>query len=157
MAERHGGMRRPQNPAPVSGPGQLSQRTDGGPQQVQAAMSGGDYGDNQAMEAIQAMAPMSASPSAASPSARSRQARQAGAAAGGMAGTPLMSPTGRPDEPITAGAPFGPGPGPSDEMSRAMNEDVEMIKRYLPDLEMAATFRDAPKTFVALVNYLKGI
>ena len=30
----HGGKRTPGNPAPVSGPGQLSQRTDGGPQQV---------------------------------------------------------------------------------------------------------------------------
>ena len=113
MAERHGGMRRPQNPAPVSGPGQLSQRTDGGPQQVQADMSGMAYGENQAMEAIQAMAPMSASPSAASPRVRSRQARQSGQSAGGMSATPLFAPTERPDEPVTAGAPFGPGAGPS--------------------------------------------
>ena len=30
----HGGKRTPGNPAPVSGPGQLSQRTDGGPQRL---------------------------------------------------------------------------------------------------------------------------
>lgn len=31
MTEGRGGYRRPTNPAPVSGPGELSQRTDGGP------------------------------------------------------------------------------------------------------------------------------
>jgi hypothetical protein len=31
----------------------------------------------------------------------------------GPAPTPLFAPTERPDEPITAGAPFGPGPGPA--------------------------------------------
>ena len=130
MAERHGGMRRPQNPAPVSGPGQLSQRTDGGPQQVQADMSGMAYGENQAMEAIQAMAPMSASPSAASPRARSRQARQSGQSAGGMSATPLFAPTERPDEPVTAGAPFGPGDGPRPSMNpvRATNLGDTLLK-----------------------------
>ena len=42
---RHGGYRTPSNPAPVSGPGSLSQRTDGGPRQVQAEMSGMPYGE----------------------------------------------------------------------------------------------------------------
>ncbi len=31
--EQQGGYRKPNNPAPVSGPGSLSQRTDGGPTQ----------------------------------------------------------------------------------------------------------------------------
>ena len=30
MADKWGGYRQPTNPAPVSGPGMLSQRTDGG-------------------------------------------------------------------------------------------------------------------------------
>lgn len=113
MAEQHGGMRRPTNPAPVSGPGQLSQRTDGGPQQVQADVSGMPYGENQELEQMQSAAPMSASPTARSPRARQRQAGKAGKAAGGMGASPLMAPTQRPDEPVTAGAPVGPGPGPS--------------------------------------------
>jgi hypothetical protein len=158
MAERHGGMRRPNNPAPVSGPGQLSQRTDGGPQQVQADMMGGDYGDNQAMEAIQGMAPMSASPSAASPRARQRQARQTGQAAGGM-GAGLFSPTQRPDEPVTAGAPFGPGEMDRDEtmFQESLGQDFEALKKYLPDLEEAANFTNAPGSFRYLVSYLRNM
>src|SRR6056300_72417 len=104
MAEQRGGMRRPQNPAPVSGPGRLSQRTDGGPQQVQAEMSGMPYGENQEFEAIQASAPMKASPSARSPRAKQSKATQAGR----QATTPLFSATQRPEEPVTSGAPFGP-------------------------------------------------
>ena len=131
MAERQwGGKRTPRNPAPVSGPGQLSQRTDGGPQQVQADMSGMPYGENQAMEAIQAMAPMSASPSAGSPRVRSRQAGSAGRQAGGMSATQLFAPTQRPEEPVTAGAPFGPGAGPSPTMQpvRATNLGDTLLK-----------------------------
>jgi hypothetical protein len=113
MAERHGGMRRPQNPAPVSGPGQLSQRTDGGPQQTLADMSGMPYGENQAMDAIQSAAPLSASGQTSARASRRGGAGRQTASAAGMGGTPLMSPTQRPDEPVTAGAPFGPGPGPA--------------------------------------------
>lgn len=108
MAEQQGGMRRPQNPAPVSGPGRLSQRTDGGPQQVQAEMSGMPYGENQEFEAIQASAPMSAAPSAQAPRARQRKASTAGR----QSVAPLFSPTQRPEEPVTSGASFGPGAGP---------------------------------------------
>ena len=43
MAEQHGGKRTPRNPAPVSGPGRLSRRTDGGPAQVNAQMTGRRY------------------------------------------------------------------------------------------------------------------
>ena len=108
MAGEWGGKRTPSNPAPVSGPGQLSQRTDGGPQQVQADMTGMPYGENAEFNTMQSMAPMSASPSARSPRSSARKASQAG----GMSATPLFSPTQRPDEPVTAGAPFGPGDGP---------------------------------------------
>lgn len=153
----HGGKRTPRNPAPASGPGQLSQRTDGGPQQVQTDVSGMPYGENQELEQMQNAAPMNASPTARSPRSRQRQARSTGRQTGQMGGPGLMSPTQRPDEPVTAGAPFGPGAGPSGEMASAMNEDIEMIKQYLPDLEMATMFRGAPKTFVALVNYLRSL
>jgi hypothetical protein len=121
-------------------------------------MSGMAYGENMEFDAIQSSAPMSASPSAASPRARQRSAGAAGRQAGGMGATPLFAPTQRPDEPVTAGAPFGPGDGPmQSNMSSMMSEDIEMIKQYLPDLEAAANFRGAPKTFVALVNYLRSL
>jgi len=42
-----GGYREPSNPAPVSGPGALSQRTDGGPTQGAKYISGLPYGQGQ--------------------------------------------------------------------------------------------------------------
>ena len=105
MAEGHGGMRRPSNPAPVSGPGALSRRTDG---QGARYMAGGEYGEGQEMMDLQTSAPMSKAPAAPRP----RTGRQV--VSEEMAPpTPLFAPTERPDEPITAGAPFGPGPGPT--------------------------------------------
>ena len=45
MAEAHGGYRQPSSPAPVSGPGALSKRTDGNaPSQAARYISGGDNG-----------------------------------------------------------------------------------------------------------------
>ena len=126
MAGPNGGYREPNNPAPVSGPGQLSQRTDGGPQQVQADMSGMPYGENAEFNTMQSMAPMSASPSARSPRASARSARSAG---GGMSATPLFAPTQRPDEPVTAGAPFGPGDGPA--FSMPQQSQAEQISSTL--------------------------
>lgn len=43
----HGGYRAPAQPAAVSGPGQLSQRTDGGPAQALSAPTGLPYGMHQ--------------------------------------------------------------------------------------------------------------
>ena len=108
MAEQWGGKRTPRNPAPVSGPGQMSRRTDGGPQQVQAEMTGMPYGENAEFNTLQSSAPMSASP-AMRPS---RGGRASAPVRSTSAPTPLFAPTQRPDEPITAGAPFGPGDGP---------------------------------------------
>jgi hypothetical protein len=51
-----GGYRAPGKPAPVSGPGELSQRTDS-KQPIRVA-SGGAYGERQALEAQQAAAPL---------------------------------------------------------------------------------------------------
>jgi len=113
MAEQHGGARTPRNPAPVSGPGQLSRRTDGGPQQTTVPMTGMAYGENADFNDIQSAAPMAAAPSVSN--TRTRNTSPTGQRA---AATPLFSPTQRPDEPVTAGAPFGPGPGPSTPMQQ---------------------------------------
>ena len=110
MANGQGGMRTPRNPAPVSGPGQLSQRTDGGPQQTLANMTGMPYGENAEFNTMQAAAPMSAAGQTTARAPRARQGRGGGSGAGAV---PLFSPTQRPDEPVTAGAPFGPGDGPT--------------------------------------------
>lgn len=102
-----GGYRLPTNPAPVSGPGALSARTDGGPGQNQVVPTGLPYGDAQMLQAQEQTAPMAADPSA-SPSQPSVPQLPAGAS------VPTLPPFGesqRPDEPITAGLDIGPGPG----------------------------------------------
>jgi hypothetical protein len=97
MAQQ-GGYRKPENPAPTSGPGALSQRTDGGPAQGAKYMSGMPYGENTMDQ--QTAAPMSGGSSM--PSAPSVPMSMP---------TPLMAPTARPNEPITSGIDAGDGPG----------------------------------------------
>ena len=145
-----GGYRRPSSPAPVSGPGAMSRRTDG---QGARYMSGGEYGEGQEMMDLQTSAPMSDS--------KMRPRRSPGRAASarrtGMSGvTPLFSPTERPDEPLTAGASFGPGPGPADEMLRPSPNNRMIIEKYLPAMRDAAMMEGAPDRFRALVRYLQG-
>lgn len=100
-----GGYRPPLNPSAVSGPGALSARTDGASPPVP---SGLPYGDRQAMQAsIQAnpIRPQGGAPSAPTPSAI--------ASAAPTQAPPLLSdPSMNPDQPVTAGAPVGAGPGP---------------------------------------------
>ena len=88
--------------AQVAGPGKFARRVDGtafdknATRQPIREMSSQAYGEGVQMQALQASAPMSATPSM--PSA--------------MRPTPLSAPTERPNEPVTAGAPFGAGAGP---------------------------------------------
>lgn len=151
MAEQHGGARTPRNPAPVSGPGQLSRRTDGGPQQTTVPMTGMAYGENADFNDMQSAAPMAAAPSVSN--TRTRNTSPTGQRA---AATPLFSPSQRPDEPVTAGAPFGPGAGPTMPEAQPQDADMQMLKQYLPDLEIAAGLQGAPKTFRMLVSYLRN-
>jgi hypothetical protein len=88
MANGHGGPRTPSSPAPVSGPGALSKRTDGGPgaKQPVRVPTGGAYGDATQLAQAQAGAPMAASPGGDQPThsllaglSRFRQGRGFGA------------------------------------------------------------------------------
>lgn len=147
----HGGKRTPRDPAPVSGPGRMSRRTDGGPQQTTVPMTGMGYGENADFNEMQSAAPLAAAPAVSNTRARSTSPTGQRAAA-----TPLFAPTQRPEEPITAGAPFGPGPGPEEPAMSPQAEDMKMLKNYLPDLEIAASLSGAPKTFQSLVAYLRN-
>lgn len=69
---------------------------------------------------------------------------------------PLGAPTAFPDEPITAGAPFGPGAGPSSMGQQAFQDNQNMAK-YLPALELAANDPNSSTTLRGYVMYLKGI
>lgn len=99
-----GGYRAPSSPAPVSGPGALSQRTDGGPTQGAKYVSGLPYGQGQETYSNQVAAPMAGN--------------SMGASAMGDSGlvqmempTELMAPSTRPNEPVSSGVNIGEGPG----------------------------------------------
>lgn len=102
-----GGYRKPANPAPVSGPGALSRRTDGGPAQgVKQMSANGVYGERKALADMQSSAPMQGNPTPNIPSPVV-SAQVPTPQAQPMTG--LFDPTQRPDEPTTAGMPFGNG------------------------------------------------
>jgi hypothetical protein len=148
---KQGGYRRPGNPAPVSGPGKLSRRTDGGPssksaiQGMREMSGGGKYGERKALEEAQSGAPMAGNPvmgvAPAIPSA---------APVGGPV-TGLFDPTQRPNEPVTAGLSVGPGETPAPKMVG----NYDMIMKYMPALELMSSQEDAPESFRALVKYVK--
>src|SRR5690348_5532140 len=105
-----GGARQPGAPAPVSGPGALSRRTDGGPGQPIRPVTGLPYGQAQQLQSIQQAAPMSSSPGGNQ--AQPALAAQAAQPPAGPPRVPFGAPTQQPNVPVTAGAALGPGPGP---------------------------------------------
>jgi hypothetical protein len=131
----------PRNPAPVSGPGALSRRTDGGPGDKQPIRDIPDaaYGEQAEFQEIQGGAPMHRDAPAPPP-------RPAG----------MFAPTGMPGEPITAGIASGPGPGPSPLMpEQDAQDDMALVASYLPDLRRVAAAPTASKSFKAVVRYLE--
>ena len=92
--EGRGGYRAPSNPAPVSGPGALSKRTDGGATQGAKYISGLPYGQGQQTYSNQVAAPMAGN--------TMQQMEMP---------TELMAPTARPNEPVENGINIGPGAG----------------------------------------------
>lgn len=131
MADGHGGPRTPRNPAPVSGPGSMSKRTDG--KQPARYMAGGEYGDGKDLMELQTSAPMQETRT----SVPSMRRSAAGVSQPGPQVTPLFAPTQRPDEPMTAGSPFGPGPGPVERPQatsgeRSLAQTLEKLIPYDP-------------------------
>lgn len=129
--EGRGGYRAPSNPAPVSGPGALSQRTDGGPTQGAKYVPGLPYGQGQQTYSNQVAAPMAGNPFE-------------GALGGPI--TPLTAPTERPDEPITSGMSFGAGPGPEvlpapPTQRASLASTLQQLIQYDPSGEAELAYR----------------
>lgn len=133
MADNRGGYRKPENPAPASGPGALSQRTDGGPAQGAKYMSGMPYGQNTYEQ--QTAAPMAA----AQPAPQMEMP------------TPLMAPTSRPDEPITAGINRGDGAGSEVMFDRPSGVDKSLTE-IMRDLIRFDPTGDAELIYRALAD-----
>lgn len=145
---QHGGYRRPTHPAPVSGPGALSKRTDG--RQPVRTLPNAKYGEGAAFEQAQQAAPMSGDIGGVMP----------GAAPGpDLSGiVPLDAPSQRPDEPLTAGMSGGPGAGPAvaNRPSPMTAEQAAKVRAYLPVLVVLASRDDADANTKQFVRQLRA-
>jgi hypothetical protein len=97
-------MGQPSNPAPVSGPGALSRRTDNGPAQKLRELPDAQYGEAATYADLQRGAPLAQTPSFD---------MSGGGASAPPSFVPFSAPSTRPDEPVTAGADAGAGPDSS--------------------------------------------
>ena len=133
MANGHGGYRRPANPAPVSGPGALSRRTDG----RQPVMDTPDaaYGENQTNRELQSQSPLPQAPGAPS-----------GPPPGPTPpGVGLGDPSQQPGVPVTSGAAAGAGPGlDALGLLAGAKADAQHFARYMPALLDIADRDDTP-------------
>jgi hypothetical protein len=140
----HGGYRKPANPAPVSGPGAHSARTDG--KQPIMDLPDAEYGQGQAFRELQAGANMPGPPAAPQ-----------GAVQSGSVGAPdpmsqvvgLHEPSTMPGTPVTDGAAAGAGAGPEalgliDNPNQA---DAQYMKQYLPAFIRMANDGNTPPGF----------
>lgn len=145
-----GGYRQPSNPAPVSGPGELSRRTDTQPKRP---MPDAAYGEQSAMSEIQGGAPM----------AGNALMPPGGPPGGGPPAdvVPFGASSNRPDEPITAGIDMGAGPGSAslgmlDEKTLTDRADKEQLIKYLPVFEFLSNRPGASASLRDIVRTLKA-
>lgn len=133
MANGHGGYRKPTNPAPVSGPGQHSRRTDGQPRME---LPNAQYGEGAAFQELQGQATMAQAPGPVQSSQGSFPANFTG----------LGEPTQQPGVPVTAGAEYGAGPG-LEALGQQVSDDKldsQDLRKYLPTLIRIAEKDDTP-------------
>jgi hypothetical protein len=143
-----GGYRKPSQPAPVSGPGAGSKRTDGGPAQKLRDLPDAQYGEAATFRSLQDKAPLAQTPSATAP-------RPSGGGGAGSGIPNLGAPTARPDQPITAG--LGKGGAGLDALAKSQESgDLDRLKRYLPALVEMANRPDATPGFRNYVRLLRA-
>lgn len=148
-----GGYRKPGNPAPVSGPGALSKRTDSGPgaKQPMRVPTGGAYGDATQLAQTQQGAPMAASPGGDAP------APGLLAGMGLPSGPGLAAPTQQPGTPVTDGAAAGPGAGPEAlGIAPQKDQDMQALLAYLPVFEHLANQPGSSSAARNMVRSLKS-
>jgi len=148
--DNRGGYQPPRRPAPVSGPGRLSRRTDS-PRQPVRALTDAAYGEQATYRQDQQGAPMAATPGpeAQSPVQQADLSRV----------VPLGADTTRPGEPVTAGATAGPGPGPAAMGLPTEDNDpsVAYLKDILPSLELMANMPESGPAFRQFVRRVRAM
>lgn len=152
-----GGYKKPNTPAPVSGPGELSRRTDGGPTQAPRYISGMPYKQGGELFNQQSAANMAGDPvkQFAPPRAPDNPMGSL------LAGLTALDAESQDDLPISDGVEIGRGRGRSALPSRLtspinQNENIDLIKRYLPDLMNVTRLPNTPDSYKRFVNYLKS-
>jgi hypothetical protein len=146
-------MPAPNSPAPVSGPGALSKRTDGGPAQKLMDLPDAKYGENATYMGDQRGAPLAQSPTP--------QAAPAGPPSNPAADNvvPFSEPSQRPGEPVTSGAAMGAGPGVEAlglHPQQVESGDMQTLGNYLPVLQMIANMPNASPGSRMFVNLLQA-
>lgn len=150
---QHGGYRAPARPAPVSGQGALSQRTDTGVADSKAMVrpiTGGPYGSSQDFSSIESGAPMAPAP--APQAATPVTPQDAGL-------IPFDAESTAPDEPVTSGAATGPGAGPDvlgGSAADLVQQDAQALAGYLPTLERIANLPNSSASLRAAIVRLKA-
>lgn len=144
----HGGYRQPSHPAPVSGPGAHSARTDRGPKQYD--VTGGSYGSSQEFQAAQGASPLAAAPGAPGGTAPAPAGPDFSALTG------MSAPTQQPDTPVTDGAAAGAGLGPEALGVRIdpNKEEAKALAKWLPTFIQIA---DSDGATPAFKRYVRGI
>lgn len=144
MANGHGGYRKPTNPAPVSGPGAMSRRTDGA--QPRMALPDAQYGEAKDFEQIQAGAAVPQQGPLSTPQPVTLDQLVQGL-------TPLSAPSAEPDIPVTNGAAYGAGAGPDAlGMADPNKQDAGYYRKYLPTFMKMAESPSAPPGFKSWVR-----
>jgi hypothetical protein len=147
MENEHGGYRTPSNPAPVSGPGAHSQRTDRGPKQHQ--ITGGSYGSSQEFAQQQSASPLAAKPGS-----------PGGTAPAGLdlsALTGLSAPTSMPEVPVTDGAAAGAGVGPEAMFGQPVRPDSEEARALGKNLQVMIQIADSDGATPAFKRYVREV
>ena len=120
----------------------MSQRTDGGPSQGSKDLPNAAYGENRDFRAAEASAPMAGG----------------GGSTPAPALTPFGAPTTRPNEPVTAGAAAGAGPGPEAAGITGLDTaDYQNMKALIPGLELISNLHQSNPSTRALVRHLKSL
>jgi hypothetical protein len=109
------------------------------------------------MASMKPPAPGQVNPTAAGGMTAAPQRPQQGAPSGMPMPSPddtpmLNDPTAYPDEPVTAGLPVGPGPGPTNNLM----QETQQMKRYLPLIQPFLDRPDVPDSVRSLYRYIRG-
>lgn len=140
--------------APVSGPGRLSRRTDRSPSQKIRELPDAKYGEAKDFNDLQKQAPLANDPqpniSAAAPDQGPQQNPMSLSNV-----IPLGAPTQRPNEPVTAGSPLGPGAGP-EAMGPAGTARTAQYQNASSLLSSIAAGSDNPDLQALAANIKRG-